>query len=133
MHDDLISRSKLIQEIKTGKNKPEIIDGFQLANWMEECIKKAAAVPIDSTNHRLKLDELKNMKIGKWVWIGRIYNPERPAASYASTVSAYYRKQEDYTRGRAFCCGYPGISYAFDYSEYGETWAAYRYEKENWI
>lgn len=133
MQSDLISRSELIRRIEAGDGKPEIFDGYDLVLWMEQCIKDAPPVLIDTSNHLFKLEELKKMKTGSWLWIGCIYNPEQPAASYTAKVSAYYKKQDDFSNGRAFCCGYPGISYAFDFKDYGKTWVAYRHEKKNWI
>lgn len=61
-----------------------------------------------------------------WVWIeildDQLLNPG------CGKVSAYYRVQYDYTHGEALVCGYPGISYAFDYVDYGKKWAAYSCE-----
>lgn len=59
----------------------------------------------------------------QWVWIEILdYRISKPGCG---KVSAYYRVQYDYTHGEAFCCGYPGITYDFDYAEYGKTWFAY--------
>lgn len=84
----------------------------------------------------LTLDQLKNMTphledfekhaLRKWVWI-EILAPQSFADRFNSSFpgSAYYRAELDYTKGRSFCCGYPGIGYAFDYDEYGKTWTAF--------
>lgn len=78
----------------------------------------------------LTLDELREIAecvvTCPWVWIEVI----TPHSKCKDEVSAYYRVQNDYTRGRAFCCGYPGMSFAFDYADYGKTWLAYRTKPE---
>lgn len=60
-----------------------------------------------------------------WVWI-EVLKP----FSYELKVSAYYQVQYDYTKGKAFICGYPGLTFGFDYSDYGKTWLAYRCKPE---
>ena len=69
----------------------------------------------------LSLEQLKeianDMENRKWVWIENL----------ESGQAAYYQAQMDWTRGRAFCCGYPGIGYSFNYADYGITWRAYWY------
>lgn len=59
----------------------------------------------------------------KWVWIEVLLS--EPEHVRNGKKSAYYKVQPDYTRGRSFCCGYPGISYGFDFDKYGETWLAF--------
>ena len=71
-------------------------------------------------NSILTIEQLTWLPYGKWVWI-EVLEP----FSFEEKVSAYYRKQVDYTRGKAFICGYPGISFGFDFSEYNKTWVAY--------
>lgn len=68
----------------------------------------------------LTLKEVKNIKTGEWVWIEAINLPWFD--------SAYCKKQEDYTHGKSFTCGYPGNSYGFEYSDYGKRWTVYREE-----
>lgn len=68
----------------------------------------------------LTVEQLIALPEGEWVWIEVLQS-----LSYKEKVSAYYRKQMDYTRGRAFICGYPGISFGFDFSDYNKTWVAY--------
>lgn len=76
-------------------------------------------------NKILDVEELKNLQWGAWVWIEALKPFE-----FSEKVSAYYKKQEDYTHGRAFTCGYPGLSFGFEYAEYNETWVAYRCKPE---
>lgn len=65
----------------------------------------------------------KNMYNRQWVWIEVLVADDRHE-------SAYYRVQYDYTHGRAFCCGYPGLGFSFDYNNYGTTWLAYVHKPE---
>ena len=71
----------------------------------------------------LTLDELRKMPIHDWVWI-EVLTPD----SFRSkeTVSAYYRKYDGYKADEIFWCGYPGLGFGFDYSDYGKTWLVYR-------
>ena len=75
----------------------------------------------------LTLDELRDMPIRDWVWI-EILNPD--AFRSKETVSAYYRKYDGYKADEIFWCGYPGLGFGFDYSDYGKTWLAYRQKPE---
>ena len=75
----------------------------------------------------LTLDELRKMPIRDWVWI-EILNPD--AFRSKETVSAYYRKYDGYKADEIFWCGYPGLGFGFDYSDYGKTWLAYRQKPE---
>lgn len=78
-------------------------------------------------NKALTVEYLKeinqDMENRRWVWI-EVLKPY----DYKTKVSAYYQAQSDYTKGEAFCCGYPGMGYSFDYSDYGKIWLAYRNE-----
>lgn len=40
---ELINRPALLEEIKNGKDKPEIYDGSQEVDWIMQCINKARA------------------------------------------------------------------------------------------
>ncbi|HEX3018586.1 MAG TPA: hypothetical protein VHP31_12150 [Caproicibacter sp.] len=75
-----------------------------------------------SGNNPLTLEQLRQMdgdtEDREWVWIELI-------VPLKSTDSAYFQVQHDYTHGRGFCCGYPGTTWEFDYSDYGKTWLAY--------
>lgn len=80
-------------------------------------------------NPALTIDELKeinaDMDNRPWVWIEvfpeyRLFNPRSQAEP------AYYRVQADYTEGKAFCCGYPGLGFYFKYEDYGKTWLTYK-------
>lgn len=63
-----------------------------------------------------------------WVWIEILDKAElRPGMG---KVSGYYKVQIDYTHGRSFCCGYPGMGYGFDYDRYGIGWLAYSVKPE---
>ena len=66
------------------------------------------------------VEELKALTEKERVWIEVL----RPFDS-KDKVSAYYRKTCDYSQGTSFCCGYPGLSFAFDYEDYGLTWHAF--------
>lgn len=72
-------------------------------------------------NNKLTIEELKNLPLKEWCWVEVL----QPFDS-AEKVSAYYRKHYDYSHERAFCCGYPGLSFSFDYADYGITWEAYK-------
>ena len=80
-------------------------------------------------NEPLTMDELRQMPIRDWVWI-EILNPD--AFRSKETVSAYYRKYDGYKADEIFWCGYPGLGFGFDYSDYGKTWLAYRQKPEEW-
>lgn len=71
------------------------------------------------------LDSNTNGTPRQWMWI-EILDDKMLKPGFGK-VSAYYRVQYDYTHGEAFCCGYPGMSYGFDYAEYGKTWIAYNH------
>ena len=75
----------------------------------------------------LTLDELRKLPIRDWVWI-EILNPD--AFRSKETVSAYYRKYDGYKADEIFWCGYPGLGFGFDYSDYGKAWLAYRQKPE---
>lgn len=70
---------------------------------------------------KYKKEDLIKLPLSEWVWIETL----KPF-QYEKKVSGYYRKTNDYTKGKAFCCGYPGIGFAFDYKDYGVTWLAYK-------
>ena len=74
-------------------------------------------------NRIVTIEELKVLPLSDWVWI-QVLVP----FDCQEKVSAYYSKHEDYTRDRSFCCGYPGLSFGFDYADYNKTWTAYKYE-----
>ena len=68
----------------------------------------------------LSVDELKALPLRAWVWI------EIPRLFQSETkTSAYYRKQYEHDADRLFSCGYPGLSFSFDYADYNKTWVAY--------
>ena len=74
-------------------------------------------------NSKLSINDLRHLPDGKWVWIERV-------DQCGDWPSAYYQKESDFTRGRAFCCGYPNHSFSFDYRDYGHTWTAYQFEPQ---
>ena len=82
-------------------------------------------------NKPLTLEQLKRMNADMvnrpWVWI------EASAELFDSKLvgSAYYQVQYGYDRDKAFCFGYPGVSYCLDYADYGKTWLAYAHSLEN--
>lgn len=86
----------------------------------------SAEAPHASHIKALTVEELKSMPILEWVWI-----EELQKQTSNEKASAYYRKHEDYTKDKAFVCGYPGISYSFYYEDYGKTWLAYPHAPSN--
>lgn len=88
-----------------------------------------APVDDDAANKPLTVAQLKSAPLRTWVWI-EILIPEAFPGHTLRTVSGYYRKSMDYTKGEAFCCGYPGMTFEFDYVDYGNTWTAARHAPE---
>ena len=74
------------------------------------------------TNEPLSVEDVKSLPVKSWVWI-EILDVSR---FRWKAECAYYRSHLDYTSGEAFCCGYPGMGYEFEYEDYGKTWLAYR-------
>jgi len=62
------------------------------------------------------LKQMATEPLKHWVWIENITEPDE---------SAYLRTTSDHSGGKSFCCGYPGMSYAFKYENYGKTWLAF--------
>lgn len=106
------------------ESRSDITGRQMLANVIEEISKFPTLQVIQ--NAKLSVGELQELPDGRWVWI-------EFSDSEATWPSAYYQKVQDFSRGRAFCCGYPTQSFAFDYSKYGLTWTAYRYEPQGGI
>ena len=77
----------------------------------------------------LTLDELWQMELNEWLWIEAL-----EPFSYPNKISAYYQRHEygtaDGAMKETFACGYPGITFGFDYCDYGKTWLAYRERPE---
>lgn len=74
----------------------------------------------------LTLDELRETSLQEWVWIS-VLSP----FECEQKVSAYYRRYESCgaaLAARAFWCGYPGLTFGFDYVDYGKTWLAYSHK-----
>lgn len=94
------------------------IHGCAIMRTAADRIEQLTAEP---TNAPLTLEELREIGTGEWLWIECL---ERFKSDKA--VSAYYRKHKDYTQGDSFCCGYPGVSFGFEHSDYGISWLAYR-------
>ena len=87
-------------------------------------------------NLPLTLEELKekkqNIKNRQWVWIEIL--PEHYVHNLRSTAkSAYYQVHLDYTEGKAFCCGYPGLGFYFKYEDYSRTWLAFSIKPEKQV
>ena len=92
--------------------------------WAIKALKYYAREKTHLTIDELKkISEAVNNGKREWVWI-EILDAESTKPGIGK-VSAYYQAQSDYTRGEAFVCGYPGISYSFDYCDYGKSWIAY--------
>ena len=76
----------------------------------------------------LTLEQLKSMDLLEWCWI-EVLVP----FDFELKVSAYYQKQEvgtERTMLKTFWCGYPGMTFGFDYCNYGKTWLAYAHKPE---
>lgn len=58
-----------------------------------------------------------------WVWIEILDHELEDGRE--PMPSAFYHVYADYTKGKFFCCGYPGRVYGFSYEEYGKTWRAF--------
>ena len=95
--------------------------GFYASSTLLGCPPSADVVE----RKTFTVEELKTLPLRAWVWI-EVLVP----FDYEEKVSAYYRKQEDYTHDKAFCCGYPGLSFVFYYEDYGKTWIAYQYQPD---
>lgn len=108
---------------KEGENFDTTIPKF-VCRTLEEATHGCRVFPRRTAeNKHLNVEWLKSLREGEWVWI-EVLKP----FDFTEKVSAYYRKQADYTRGRAFVCGYPGLSFTFDYADYNDTWTAYLYQ-----
>lgn len=76
-------------------------------------------------NAPLTTQYLRELPLREWVWI-EVLKP----FDHREKTSGYYRKCYDYNDEQGFPCGYPGISFFFEYEEYGDTWVAYRHKPE---
>ena len=65
MNNDLISREALLEEIAHGKNKPEIYDGAQEADWIMDCITMSPAVDAQPVKHSRAVKIYDNPYTGK--------------------------------------------------------------------
>lgn len=74
------------------------------------------------SNNTLSIEDLKNLPLRAWVWIECLQ-----PFNFEEKTSAYYRKHADYDYEKTFFCGYPGLTFGFDYADYGVTWEAYKY------
>lgn len=83
-----------------------------------------AGRPAGRRNQPLSVELLKainnDMYPRRWVWVENLANPE-----HENIPSAYYQVHSDHSKGKSFCCGYPGYGVHFDYSSYGKDWVAY--------
>lgn len=93
----------------------------------EETARAAALKRYRPIQKPLTVEELREMPLFAWVWI-EILTPSAFDDFFVKAKSAYYGKQLDYSNGEAFCCGYPGIGYSYDYCDYGKTWIALQHE-----
>ena len=75
---------------------------------------------VQAINNKLTIEELRALSLRDWVWIECLQ-----PFNHTLQVSAYYQKHEDYCPEDTFFCGYPGITFPFDYADYGITWEAY--------
>jgi len=88
-----------------------------------------SAIEIElKSNTPLTVEELKAMAWGEWVWIevSQDFNDK-------DVNSAYYKKHDDIKQDEWFGCGYPGLGFIFEYSDYGKNWLAYRHKPEETI
>lgn len=115
-----LKRAEIIAALRDFANIYEHnhITGYKEIRDAADMLEQLTAEP---TNEPLTLEELRGIGTGEWLWIECL---ER--FKFDKAVSAYYRKHSDYTQGACFCCGYPGISFGFDFSDYRISWLAYR-------
>lgn len=73
----------------------------------------------------LGIDKVKSLPVRSWLWI-EVFT----SLTIRGPASGYFRVQEDYTKGEALCAGYPGITYEFEYADYGRTWVGYQHQPE---
>ena len=102
--------------------------GANTSGWFDEPEEATAdwnrrAVVGDKALTMERLKKMGNRQTPQWVWLEILGAGDKHQ-------SGYYRAQFDYTRGRAFCCGYPGQSYSWNYADYGKTWLAYDHKPE---
>ena len=115
IHDRFVALDKVLDRLAA----------YEDTGLEPEDVKALAA---EQANAPLTLDELLEMPLREWLWID-VTHPTQRYQIYA-VESAYYRICEDYTKGEALCCGWPGLIFEFEYKDYGKTWLAYRRKPE---
>lgn len=91
---------------------------------LREILKRSTPLTIEQLKELMpNVSDIQPSSKRQWIWIEVFNAPEQP--TFSKKISAYYRAEADYTRGKSFCCGYPGISYAFDFADYGKHWIAF--------
>lgn len=107
-------------------------DGQRIAVDMHDQLRELEQ-QIESEKHErenpepLTLEQLREMEgepLKHWVWIEVL----DPCEFHYDAISGYYRTSIDFTKGEAFCCGWPGLICAYDYCDYGKTWVAYAHK-----
>ncbi len=110
---------------KCGVKTPQYqFDNQSIAAWNTRAADENPVLTIEELQ---KIND--DMENRPWVWIEVL--PERSKYSSVHIESAYYQAHSDYTEGEAFCCGYPGLGFHFEYEEYGKTWLAYKRKPED--
>lgn len=73
---------------------------------------------------RLSMTWLRDKgNIGRWVWI-EMLTPDDPN-NFPFKASGYYQIKGSTCPGWSLHCGYPGVSYQFEFNTYGKDWVAY--------
>lgn len=75
----------------------------------------------------LTVDELREMPLFAWAWVEILKPSVFERITYMKHQSAYCKKYRSIDETE-FNCGYPGMSYAYYYCDYGKTWIAFRRE-----
>lgn len=76
----------------------------------------------------LTLGELREVPFLEWIWIN-VLSP----FEHEQKVSAYYRRHTSCgaaLAAKTFWCGYPGLTFGFDYADYGKSWLAYHQKQK---
>ena len=71
----------------------------------------------------LSLEKVLSFPVGKWIWIECLIDFEHP-----NQKSAFYKRCPGMGQiaDNIFWCGYPGLTFGFNFDDYGTDWIAYR-------
>ena len=67
----------------------------------------------------LSKEELQELPNKTWVWVEVL---DDVAFSHPQQKSGWYRSVFGETTEDVFACGYPGMTFGFDYKDMGTTW-----------